>query len=271
MVKNLPAMQETWLCSLGWEDPIGGGHGNPLQYSCLENPHGQSILVCYSPWGRKELNMTEWLSTQHSWFTDFPDGSDGKESTCTAGSILGGSDPLEKGIATHSSILAWRTPWTQEIDGLYSPRGRKESDMIEWLTTHTHTHIVNLQCCVSFRSSVMHIHLSILFQILFPYRLLLSVDEGSLHYIVGTCWLSILCIVLSYVNPNLPMYLSPHLSALVTIHLFSKSVNLFLTYTFLRQKIREYFLLLKYFQIVMSDFLWPLTVTHQSPSVCGIL
>ena len=41
----------------------GGGHGNPLQYSCLENPHGQSSLAGYSPWGRKESDMTEKLST----------------------------------------------------------------------------------------------------------------------------------------------------------------------------------------------------------------
>ena len=37
----------------------GEGHGNPLQYSCLENPHGQRSLVGYSPWGHKELDMTE--------------------------------------------------------------------------------------------------------------------------------------------------------------------------------------------------------------------
>ena len=37
----------------------GGGHGNPLLYSCLENPHGQRSLVGYSPWGHKELDMTE--------------------------------------------------------------------------------------------------------------------------------------------------------------------------------------------------------------------
>ena len=44
----------------------GGGHGNPLQYSCLENPHGQRSLVGYSTWGRKELSATEWLrTTQH--------------------------------------------------------------------------------------------------------------------------------------------------------------------------------------------------------------
>ena len=43
-----------------------GGHGNPLQYVCLENPHGQRILVGYSPWGHKESDITEQLSTaQH--------------------------------------------------------------------------------------------------------------------------------------------------------------------------------------------------------------
>ena len=41
----------------------GGGHGNPLQYSCLENPHGQRSLVGYSPWGRTESDTTEQLST----------------------------------------------------------------------------------------------------------------------------------------------------------------------------------------------------------------
>ena len=44
----------------------GRGHGNPLQCSCLENHHGQKNLVGYSPWGLKELDTTEWLSTaQH--------------------------------------------------------------------------------------------------------------------------------------------------------------------------------------------------------------
>ena len=36
----------------------GEGHGNPAQYSCLENPHGQRSMVGYSPWGHKELDMT---------------------------------------------------------------------------------------------------------------------------------------------------------------------------------------------------------------------
>ena len=42
-----------------------GGHCNPLQYYYLENPHGQRSLVGYSPWGCRELDMTEQLSGQH--------------------------------------------------------------------------------------------------------------------------------------------------------------------------------------------------------------
>ena len=46
---------------------------------------------------------------------------------------LGWEDPLEKGMATHSSILAWEIPWTEEPVG-YSPWGYKELDMTEQLT-----------------------------------------------------------------------------------------------------------------------------------------
>ena len=44
---------------------------------------------------------------------------------------LGREDLLEKGMGTHSSVLVWRVPWTEEPGGLYSPRGRKESDPTE--------------------------------------------------------------------------------------------------------------------------------------------
>ena len=65
MVKNLPvnAGDLGSIPSLG-RFP-GGGHNNPLQYFCLENPHGQRKLTGYSPWSRKELNTTETLSTAH--------------------------------------------------------------------------------------------------------------------------------------------------------------------------------------------------------------
>ena len=53
----------------------------------------------------------------------FPSGSNGKESACSAGAqvqSLGWEDPLEEGMATHSSILPWRIPWTEEPGGLQS-------------------------------------------------------------------------------------------------------------------------------------------------------
>ena len=52
--------------------------------------------------------------------------------------FLGGEDSLEKGMATHSSILAWRIPQTEEPARLQS-MGSKEMDTTERLT-HTHTH-----------------------------------------------------------------------------------------------------------------------------------
>ena len=50
-------------------------------------------------------------------------GFPGKESACDAGDlglITGGEDPLEKRMATHSSILAWKIPWREEHGGLQS-------------------------------------------------------------------------------------------------------------------------------------------------------
>ena len=62
-IKNLPAMQETWVQSLGWEDPREEVMANHSSISGLENPHGQRSLVGYNPWGHKELETTEQLST----------------------------------------------------------------------------------------------------------------------------------------------------------------------------------------------------------------
>ena len=59
-------MQETLVRFLGQGRSLGGGHGNPLQYSYLDNPHEQRSLVGYSPWGCKESDTTERLDTQHT-------------------------------------------------------------------------------------------------------------------------------------------------------------------------------------------------------------
>ena len=60
------ACNEGDLFQSGLGRSSGGGHSNPLQYSCLENPHEQKNLAAYNPWGGKELDTTEQLSiAQH--------------------------------------------------------------------------------------------------------------------------------------------------------------------------------------------------------------
>ena len=63
--KNPPAIWETWVPPLGWEDPLDEGMATPLQYSFLENLHGQRSLAGYSPRGPKESDMTEHSTAQH--------------------------------------------------------------------------------------------------------------------------------------------------------------------------------------------------------------
>ena len=65
MVRNLPAVQETRVQSLGREDPLEKGNGNPLQYSCQEC-QGQRSPAGYSPWGHKESDTTEQRSRSAS-------------------------------------------------------------------------------------------------------------------------------------------------------------------------------------------------------------
>ena len=60
-VKNLPAMQETWVQSLGQEDPLEKGM-QLIPVCLLEEFHGQRSLAGYSPWGHKESDMTEQLT-----------------------------------------------------------------------------------------------------------------------------------------------------------------------------------------------------------------
>ena len=69
----------------------------------------------------------------------FPGGSDGKESACSAGDpglIPGWKNPLEKGMATHCSILVWEIPWTEEPGG-YNPLGCKKLYTTEGTNTYT--------------------------------------------------------------------------------------------------------------------------------------
>ena len=80
LVKNPPAMYETPFQFLGLADSPGEGIGYPIQYS----------------WASLVAQLVKNLpAMQETWIQS-----------------LGWEDPLEKGKATHSSILAWRIPWT---------------------------------------------------------------------------------------------------------------------------------------------------------------
>ena len=65
VVKNMPVMQETQVWSLGWEDPLGEGNGNLLQYSCLKNPMDRGAWRATVHRGPKELDMTEHAGTRN--------------------------------------------------------------------------------------------------------------------------------------------------------------------------------------------------------------
>ena len=122
-----------WDGSLGSGRFPGGGNGNPLQYSCPENPMDRRVWQA-TVHRVTELDMTE--VTQHTCAEssneskDFPGGSDSEESACNEGdlgSIPGWENPLEEGIAIHSSILAWRIPmdrraWQGIIHGVAMSR-----------------------------------------------------------------------------------------------------------------------------------------------------
>ena len=60
MVKNLPAMQETWV----WENPLEKGMATHSSILAWRN-HGQRSLAGYSPWGRKESDTTKQLTHTH--------------------------------------------------------------------------------------------------------------------------------------------------------------------------------------------------------------
>ena len=111
----------------------------------------RNLLQCRRPrfdfWARKFPWKRERLPTPV--FLGFPGGSDGKEYTCSTGDlglIPGWEDPLEEGMATHSSILAWRIPWTEEPGGLWSMWSQRVGH--DWVTKHTGSVCLNNQLVI---------------------------------------------------------------------------------------------------------------------------
>ena len=167
MVKTLPAMQETWVQSLGQEDPLEKGMATHSSISVWRIPWtekpgrlGQSIgsrrvgndwatnifiYVCMCiyicMWG-----LSQWLS--------------GIESVCNRGDrvwSLGLEDPLKEGLATHSSILPQKIPWTVVPGRLHIVHGVAESDMTEPTEcTHMYQFSSVAQSCPTLRGPMNH-------------------------------------------------------------------------------------------------------------------
>ena len=104
---------------------------------------------------------------------------------------LAQEDPLEKGMATHSGILAWRIPWTEEPGG-YSPRVRKESDTTERLTLLLFHYGWFTKLC-RFRlqqgDSATHAHTDMCVYIFFLFQILFL-------YVLVWCLVTKLCLTL---------------------------------------------------------------------------
>ena len=116
MVKNSPAMQETWVWSLGWEDPLEEGMATHSSILALENLMDRGVCQAITH-GFAELDITEWINTaQHMMLSRRREWQ---------------STPV---------FLPWRIPWPEEPGGL-QPRGsQRVRHNWETNTTRTHTH-----------------------------------------------------------------------------------------------------------------------------------
>ena len=107
----------------------GRGHGNSFQYSCLENPHGQRSLAGYSPWGCKESDMTERLSTH------------------TNGIIVLPSYSFR--FLLRYTILSWNLPKNSQIQFLFSRFYIWENSLVvQWLRLGAFTAVAQVQSLV---------------------------------------------------------------------------------------------------------------------------
>ena len=78
-------------------------------------------------WKTSNYNIQKLASAE-----GFPGGSYSKESACNAGDLIQSlcqGDPLEKEMATHSSIPAWEIPWTEEPEGLQSTGSQSQTQL----------------------------------------------------------------------------------------------------------------------------------------------
>ena len=151
MVKNLPVMQETWVWSLGWEDPLEKGMGTHSSILTWRIPIDRGAWQATVHGVAKSWTWLKWLSTvQHS------------ENLQSVLSLVLGLlnlkySKFEKEMATHSRILAWRIQQTEEPGGLESMGWKRVGH--DW-ATFTHSFKVrgrhNIKCLPYKRKILEH-------------------------------------------------------------------------------------------------------------------
>ena len=129
----------------------------------------------------------------------FPGGSSGKEFACQFRRLkemwvqsLGWEDPLEEGMETDSSILAWRSPWTEKPGRLQSIGSHRVGhDWSNLACMHSHGRFIKLYWFLLYSKMIQfsqtHTYIHILFHILFHYSLLQNIEYSSLCYIALYC------------------------------------------------------------------------------------
>ena len=112
VVKNPPTMQETqetWIRYLDWDDFLEEEYGNALQIFCLKNPADRRA-------GR--LQSKGWQRVRYDWVTKHTSGSVAKDLWRPGFDPWSRKIPWRRKWPTHSIILAWEIPWTEEPGGL---------------------------------------------------------------------------------------------------------------------------------------------------------
>ena len=121
---------------------IGEGNGNPLQCSCLENPRDRGAWWAAVYRVTQSQTQLKWLSSSMCQYGLPQMAQQYKICLPVQGmqiGSLGQEGPLEEGMVTHSDILAWEIPWTEESGRLQSMLRQRVGQ--KWATKHTHVQV----------------------------------------------------------------------------------------------------------------------------------
>ena len=141
VVKNRPAMQDTMVWSLGQEEPLEKEMTTHSSILAWRIPWTGEPDGLHSPWGRRvrhdwETNTFAGIELRFRDHYSFPGSSDGKVSDCNVGDlglIPGSGRSPGEGNDNHSSILAWKSPWTEEPSRLQSMGSQRVGH--DWVTS----------------------------------------------------------------------------------------------------------------------------------------